>query len=898
VVTKNPNLLVPPWQKAEIGRSLAGAERRGGVPAKHLLMKQYMWKGYDQGLQYKWLKLWVDAEKALTADDRKEGRTAYEGFTTVGAPLKFDYQAQTDLIEDVRAAAAAITPGSKEWADIQKTKVEKRQCMGSKELKEAMQLRAQETTQRRTGKSVEKKPIDPKTYKKWVNWLGLKTIMPDWITDARAAVHGDKRAGIAQAVMMSIATMFPGKPGETLDKCNVWNLDAMTNLLERSSNGDGYVYVPEDYYAKVAVPCGGLNGHFSFKHYMVMSVAGAVPVFVSVIGDDTLPKDAIMKMPVKGWGPSSEFIGHIWICKSTHPTQEFYDQLFTEIIIPAIIRHIANLPPRADGLLHAGLFMADGEKEQMLSMCSEKVKKLFAALMWAMLKHHRSASALWQLNDVAKIHQIIHKVAKSGKFAIEAEWYTLQNIQTAFDKQVEELKRTHPGYTPTQSLKTRLTAGVRILQPIIRHVCSMNRVIREGAELCGFMPGLARCVELDIPAILRRCKAFDGCSPREIDGYVAVVKRLAAKGHLENWCEASEEEMDAALVEETEQLRALRANPNRVQPKWKALSHRRTVLLTHWCQAHFQETKRLHEEQVKVQKAAAKAKKAEVAKAKRSGAAALDRAQRKEQAVAEKAAKAQEEVQKAAREYIRRAATQAKKECEKAQKAVQQTGKAGKTETATKSAEKVKAASAVAAELVVLAEAQLEPANGGEAAVHLAAIKAAAKAAEVAAAEAVEVCAAKVAGFRKVAADKAARQAEKVRKAEEKARKAEEKLQKKKAAAAEEKLEKAKRKALSAPADRTTKKRRAAPPPFSEAKWRRILVEESYQPCDKVYNDDVSCAVHKCWTYYGIEERFGKGAVWGAAECGLYYCPLCHLGNETDAHEAGCLECEAKKAAE
>ena len=75
-------------------------------------------------------------------------------------------------------------------------------------------------------------------------------------------------------------------------------------------------------------------------------------------------------------------------------------------------------------------------------------------------------------------------------------------------------------------------------------------------------------------------------------------------------------------------------------------------------------------------------------------------------------------------------------------------------------------------------------------------------------------------------------------------------------------------------------------------------MEESYQPCDGVYDEDVSCDVHKCWTYYGIEERFGKGAVWGAAECGLYFCPLCHLAKETDSHEAGCLECEAKNAAE
>ena len=80
-----------------------------------------------------------------------------------------------------------------------------------------------------------------------------------------------------------------------------------------------------------------------------------------------------------------------------------------------------------------------------------------------------------------------------------------------------------------------MKSGVKILQPIIRNVCSMSRVIRDGAELCGFVQDQERYVTLDIRAILMRCKAFAGCSPREMSAYVAMVERLAAKGILENW---------------------------------------------------------------------------------------------------------------------------------------------------------------------------------------------------------------------------------------------------------------------------------------------------------------------------------------------------------------------------
>jgi hypothetical protein len=682
-----PYVLLPPFEKAEIARTLALTEKRLGTEAKVAKIAEFRALGYPAKSQYEWLATWLGvltANEAAGLDpNHPDTPSPYNAFRWIGGVYTLDVQAQREAQHQVMLAAIQATPGTKDWIrEKKKPKDQRNGPMKRSELTDMLNRLAQETTLRRTGVlPLGQKPMTENLKRRWIRRLDLHRRGPDWMTEARLEAASDIRSFYSQATMLYTALRHPGAPGENIHKKLACNMDALTCFIERGSSGE-WVYAPKGYEGKITTSASsGLDGQFSVKTYLLLSTTGVVLTTLSVLGDKGLPEGEILKMQVPGWGKQAGD-GHIWICKSTHPTKEFYDQVFTELVVPAMERLGLAMPPRPDGLPHAFLYMCDGEREQIQSLVSPGINALFLKHLIAVLKHHRSASSLWQFNDVARTHQIIHSAVKSGRYSKFLDGTVWQWVLLRFAAAVKEIKQRHPDYSPSKSVQDRLKAGVRVLQPILMAID--DAITRDGVQVAGFdITTDPNQLLLNDSALLGRLSGVASMTGPALREVWDNLGKLRAKAVLEKWCRVVELEMDILGIPERPKQARVRATPGRVQPDDHAPNRQRALLITLFDDAKFktdiarkaedklaakqlEKTKKAEEKQAKDdKKALEKAEKLAVTNAKKLK-AAEDKVAKQVEKDAQKVAK--EAVQQAKKDKaaedkaIKTAAVQAKKD--------------------------------------------------------------------------------------------------------------------------------------------------------------------------------------------------------------------------------------------
>jgi hypothetical protein len=586
--TPKPYRLVPPFERAEIARTLELAEAQGGTAAKVVKVAELAGLGYPVKSQYDWLAKWLGVTRANGAarldPEDPDTPSPYDAFRWIGGVYTLDVRAQREAQHQVLLAAHKATPGTKEWKRELAKPVNKRQGpMKRSELTTMLNRLAQETTLRRTGEIPLEKDGKPKALsgqcvRKWIDRLDLHRRIADWMTEARLEAASDIRTFYSQATMLHAAIRHPGAPDENIHKKLASNMDSLTCFIKRNDAGDWF-YAPKGYDGKITTSAGGdMEGQFSVKSYLLLSTTGVVLATTSVLGDRGLPPGEIMKMKVPGWGRQSGD-GRIWVCESTHPTKQFYDQLFGEMVLPVLERLAASMPPRPDGLPHALLFMCDGEREQIEALLSPEMKALFVALHTAVLKHHRSASSLYQYNDVARTHQIIHAAVKSGRYANFLDGTVWEWVQILFAAAVNDVQQRHPLYKPSKSLQDRLRVGVRVLQPILAAID--DGILRDGVQKAGFDITTDEAqLHLNDTILLGRLSGVSSMTPQELGKVWKNLEVLRAQAVLERWPRVLESSMDLLAIGDTPKQAAVRTAPGRVQPDDRVPHRQRTLILT------------------------------------------------------------------------------------------------------------------------------------------------------------------------------------------------------------------------------------------------------------------------------------------------------------------------------
>jgi hypothetical protein len=306
--------------------------------------------------------------------------------------------------------------------------------------------------------------------------------------------------------------------------------------------------------------------------------------------------------------------------------------------------------------------MCDGEREQIESLVSPVIHVLFVKNLIAVLKHHRSASSLWQYNDVARTHQIIHSAVKSGRYSKFLDGTVWQWVLLRFAAAVKEIKQRHPDYSPSKSVQDRRKAGVRVLQPILMAID--DAITRDGVELSGFDittdPNQLRLNDSALLARLSGITSMTGPALREV---YDNLDKLRAKAVLEKWCRVLELEMDFLGIPERLKQARVRATPGRVQPDDHAPNRQRALLITLFDEAKFKSDITRRTEEKNAAKELEKTRKAEEKQAKDAQKALEKAAQKKVKAAEDKAAKkAAKETQKAEAKKAKEDAQQLKKD--------------------------------------------------------------------------------------------------------------------------------------------------------------------------------------------------------------------------------------------
>jgi len=106
--------------------------------------------------------------------------------------------------------------------------------------------------------------------------------------------------------------------------------------------------------------------------------------------------------------------GEIWLVHSTHgDNQRAVNKMFFETVIHpsfAISMQVCNsFVSRNKEVTEAGLFMCDGEMEQLDVLGSEEIVRKFQSQRVNVMKHSAGCSMLWQPNDVGHIHSSLHQ---------------------------------------------------------------------------------------------------------------------------------------------------------------------------------------------------------------------------------------------------------------------------------------------------------------------------------------------------------------------------------------------------------------------------------------------------------------------------------------------------------
>jgi len=163
---------------------------------------------------------------------------------------------------------------------------------------------------------------------------------------------------------------------------------------------------------------------------------------LSVLGDKTTKTGDIIKIPLSGYGPSSGFPGHVWVMQSTHPTLKFYEEFFTEILIPDLKRKLAMVLPREAGVTEESVQFVDGEREQIDSLESDSIKQQFKDLMIAVVKHAAGGSAICQSNDAGNMHKTAKTLAKYDSLDKEEDGMLSMRLTSIVDKCLDDYDKT------------------------------------------------------------------------------------------------------------------------------------------------------------------------------------------------------------------------------------------------------------------------------------------------------------------------------------------------------------------------------------------------------------------------------------------------------------------------
>ena len=142
--------------------------------------------------------------------------------------------------------------------------------------------------------------------------------------------------------------------------------------------------------------------------------------FIALMVCLDVPKGQIWKVKIPGFSPNTDGTGEIWLLRTLHgedlrlANREFLQ----DVVFPSFkhtLSQTLSLPTRDHSIKEVGIFMFDGEREQLDEIINHKEQ--FKDLGVNGLKHCAGCSMFVQPNDVGHCHSLLHKYVQEGTYS-------------------------------------------------------------------------------------------------------------------------------------------------------------------------------------------------------------------------------------------------------------------------------------------------------------------------------------------------------------------------------------------------------------------------------------------------------------------------------------------------
>lgn len=433
-----------------------------------------------------------------------------------------------------------------------------------------------------TGALLDKVKKSSRAAKAWLEEVGHGKNCEHFNFRRAYQMYDAERVHASQVTMARKVIIQPGILGGTILPTHLVNGDRVTVVIDMKTNT--WRLLPEGYKHTFKVTAVNEMG-FVMKNDIVFSAFGDTITLISLIQDEKLPEGEIMKFEVTGWGPSDDFVGHIWVVPK-HSGKQYVKESFKDIVMPAFDKYTSRTIPRQKGVTEARVYACDGEMTQTAVFCSEEMKQFCKDHQCSIFKLHTCLSWGYQINDTSTLHRSTHNKAKSGAVAHLFDVRVLEDVQQQFEAEVKRIQSAHPQekgkWHPSRNVLTRLKRGITILQPVWRSVLCDQRAVRKGVAKAGWVvKGAKTGIQVNERVLQQKFPKLATKTPAEWDEYKETVKRIEKRVHADpTLYEVPETLMTEEGLHQMPDIKKIRADPQRSQPEDKLPYMRRAMILT------------------------------------------------------------------------------------------------------------------------------------------------------------------------------------------------------------------------------------------------------------------------------------------------------------------------------